>query len=391
MRDPRLHNLADVLVNHCTSVNCGDLVTIVADPGAMPAIEAVYEAVLRAGGHPSYHPRSDSLQELLLTHGTDEQLKHTCPFEHYRLAHCDVLMVMIYQNNARFLGRVDPRRIALAQSARRGLTTMSLQRGAQGQVRYTLTELPSHAAAQNLDMSLTQYEDWVYRAGFLHLPDPLAAWRTLHAQQEKVCEYLQSKRTLRFQAPACDGTHNARRHDGTDLTVDVSGRTWVNCAGGENFPDGEVFSGPRDVNGVVNFTFPAVYRGREVEGVRLQFKAGRVVEASATKNEEYLIAMLDQDNGARNAGEIAIGTNYHLKDCSKNTFFDEKVGGTFHIAVGAGYPQTGNTNESALHWDMVCDLRPGGSFPGSPGGTIHADGELFHKDGHFLVNGWPGT
>jgi aminopeptidase len=139
----------------------------------------------------------------------------------------------------------------------------------------------------------------------------------------------------------------------------------------------------------VNYTFPAVYQGREVDGVRLVFKAGRVVDASAKKNEEYLIKMLDQDAGARNLGEIAIGTNYSIKGFTKNTLFDEKIGGTFHAAVGAGYPESGSTNESGLHWDMVCDLRPQAGSSG--GGTIEADGEVFHKDGKFLRDGWPGN
>jgi len=388
VRDPRLHKLADVLVRYSTSVKQGDLVTIVGEPSAMPAVEAIFESVLRAGGHPSFHSRPESLHELLLHHGTDEQIQHTSPFEQHRLANCDVLIVLIHPTNTRYLGRTDPAKIAMAQAARRGLFTMSLKRKALGQSRYVLTEIPSHAAAQDAGMSLRNYEDWVYQAGFLHLPDPVAAWRHLAAQQERARAYFQSKSTLRFRAPA-NTSSIGHRHDGTDLTVDVSGRTWINHCGGENFPDGEVESGPRGVDGHVNYTFPAIYKGKEVDGIRLKFTAGRVVEASATKNEDYLIKLLDQDDGARTAGEIALGTNYHLKGFTRNTFFDEKIGGTFHCAVGAGYPESGNTNLSALHWDMVCDLRPNGAFPGSPGGTIHADGELVQQNGKFVFQDWP--
>jgi aminopeptidase len=389
MRDPRLDKLADVLVRYSAAVKNGDLVTIVGEPAAMPAVEAIFEAVLRAGGHPSFHPKSESLQEIVLRHGSDEQIRHTSPFEEHRLATCDVLMVLICPINTRFLGRIDPAKAAMAQAARRGFFKMSTQRAAAGKMRYVLTEIPGPAAAQDAQMSLNQYADFVFGAGFLHGPDPVAAWRALHQQQENVRAYLQTKKILRFQAPPSPGDGSAgRRHDGTDLTVDVSGRTWINAAGQDNFPDGEVFSGPRGADGVVNFTFPAVYRGKEVEGVRLRFKAGRVVEASATKNEDYLIHILDQDAGARSAGEIALGTNYGLRDFINNTFFDEKIGGTFHIALGAGFPETGSTNESGLHWDMVCDLRPGCAFK-SPGGTIHADGELIQKDGAFVFSGWP--
>src|ERR1051326_3837193 len=226
-------------------------------------------------------------------------------------------------------------------------------------------------------MSLSQYEEFVYRAGLLHLQDPVAAWKKIHDRQEQVREFLQTKKTLRFRVPPSDG------NDGTDLTVDVdpSKSRWLNCAGHENFPDGEVFTGPQGVDGHVNYTFPAVYNGREVEGVRLKFRAGRVVEASAKKNEAFLIQMLDQDAGARNLGEIAIGTNYGITGFSRNTLFDEKIEGTFHAAVGAGYPETGSSNESGLHWDMVCELRPG---KGTPGGAIEADGQVFHQDGKFV-------
>jgi len=386
-----LDKLAHIVVHHCAPVRTGDLVTIVSEPGCTAGIEAMFEAVLKAGAHPSFHPRSESLQQILLAHGSDQQLRHVCPFEEFRLARCDVLIVLRSSHNTRFLGGIDSSKVAQMQASRKGLMAMSMQRGAAGTMRYVLTEIPSLGAAQDAEMSLAQYADHVYRAGFLHLADPLQAWRTLQAQQERVRLFLQSKQVLRFRAPASDGTHGAFRHDGTDLTVDISGRTWVNCAGGQNFPDGEVFSGPRSVDGVLNVTHPSVYKGAEVDGVRLEFKAGRVVEASATRNEEYLIRLLDQDPGARIAGEIAIGTNYELREFLRNAFFDEKIGGTFHIALGAGYPETGNTNQSGLHWDFVSDLRPGTAFPGSPGGTIEADGEVFHRNGRFLVADWPGN
>lgn len=336
MRDPRLNRLADVLVQYSTAVKKGDLVTIVGEPHFMPAVEAIFEAVLLAGGHPSFHARSESLIELKLRHGSDEQIRHLCPFEEFRLARCDVLMVLTCQSNTRYLGRMASEKAAMFRAARRGLITMSLNRKAAGESRYVLTEIPGNAAAQDAEMSLTDYEDWVFRAGMLHLPDPVAAWRDQRGKQEKARAYFQGKKELRFQAPPCPDSQGRRRHDGTDLTVNVSDRTWINHSGAENFPDGEVETGPREVDGIVNFTFPSIYHGKEVERVRLKFRAGRVVEASATKNEDYLISMLDQDEGARIAGEIALGTNYHLKGFTKNAFFDEKVGGTFHLAVGAG-------------------------------------------------------
>lgn len=377
MRDPRLDRLADVLVRYSTEVKPGDLVAIISDPVAMPLVEAATEAVVKAGGNPFWMPRTDSLTEILLTYGTDEQLRYLSPIQMHMVETIDVQLGFWGQVNTKYMGRLDPTRVAMHQSSRRPYTKRFLERAGDRSLRWVGTQYPTQASAQDADMSLSQYADFVFRAGYLHLDDPAAMWRRIDEQQERVREYLQKKKTLRFRAPGLNGD------DGTDLTVDVSGGTWINCAGKENFPDGEVFTGPQGVDGHVNYHFPAVYQGREVEGVRLKFKAGRVVEASAKKNEDFLIKMLDQDEGARNLGEIAIGTNYAIKEFSKNTLFDEKIGGTFHAAVGAGYPESGNSNHSGLHWDMVCDLRRGG--------TIEADGEVFHKDGKFLREGWPGN
>jgi aminopeptidase len=377
MRDPRLDKLADVVVRYSTRVKPGDLVSIESDAVAQPLVEAMAEAVIKAGGNPFWVPRSEALTEILLEHGSEEQLKHISPIMMHRVETVDAHIGLFASVNTKYLSRMDPKRSAMLQSARRPYLQKFMQRAGEGKLRWCGTLFPTQGAAQDAEMSLTQYASFVFRAGLLHLADPVAAWEEVHRRQEHVREYLQSRKQLRFRAPALDG------HDGTDLTVDVSGPScWVNCAGRENFPDGEVFCGPQGVDGHVNYTFPAVYQGREVQGVRLVFRGGRVVDASAKRNEEFLIQMLDQDEGARNLGEIAIGTNYSITEFSRNTLFDEKIGGTFHAAVGAGYPESGNTNVSGLHWDMVCDLRRGG--------TIEADGEVFLRDGKFLSAEWPG-
>lgn len=377
MRDQRLDKLADVLVRYSTKVKKGDLVSIGADPVAMPLVEAVYEAVLKAGGHPFWQLKSSSLADIFFEHASDEQLDYLNPVEMHADETIDVSIGLWADLNTKALSRVAPEKIARRRLANAPKMKTVLNRAAEGQMRWTGTMFPTLGAAQDAEMSLAQYEDFVFRAGLLHLPDPVAAWKQIHERQQRVCEYLSTKRELHFVAPAGDG------HDGTDLRVDIDPdkSIWINCSGGENFPDGEVFCGPQGAEGHVNYTFPAVYNGREVEGVRLVFKEGRVVDASAKKNEAFLIAMLDQDEGARTMGEIAIGTNYAIKEFSKNTLFDEKIGGTFHAACGMGYPESGSFNESALHWDMVCDLREGGQ--------ISADGEVFHKDGAFLREGWP--
>lgn len=388
MRDPRLDRLADVLVGYSTGVKRGDLVSIQAEAVAMPLIEALYERVLKAGGHPVWTVRSESLHELLLTHGSAEQVGYLSPLDVQRVEAVDVHLGIWAEVNTKYLGRVDAGKSAAHEAARKPVLRRFMERaalaqaGKAGGLRWCGTLFPTEGAAQDAEMSLRAYEDFVFRAGLLHTPDPSAAWAAVHERQERLRAFLQGKRELRFVVPAHDG------HDGTDLRVDVSKGVWINCSGKENFPDGEVFAGPTlptmggfGAEGHVNFTFPAVYNGREVEGVRLKFREGRVVAASAKKNEAFLVAMLEQDAGARNLGEIAIGTNEAITDFSRNTLFDEKIGGTFHAAVGAGYPESGSTNESGLHWDMVCELRKRGTCPG---GTIAADGVVFHREGRVV-------
>lgn len=382
---PVYDRLAEVLVVYSTRVKKGDLVLIGGDPVALPAIRAVYRRVLEAGGHPVWQPKSEELMDDLLECGAIEQIEYVSPLAVHAMEAADVSIDFWADLNTRSATRVAPERVAAKQRARRPVMQRGIERLAEGSMRWCGTQYPTLGSAQDAEMSLRQYERFVFEAGLLHLPDPVAAWKAVHERQERVREFLQTKTELRFCAPAADG------HDGTDLRVNVepSKATWINCSGDSNFPDGEVFAGPQGVEGHVNYTFPAVYNGREVEGVRLAFRDGRVVDASARKNEDFLMAMLDQDEGARRLGEIAIGTNYGITEFTRNTLFDEKIGGTFHAACGAGYPESGNSNESGLHWDMVCDLRPD-EERGVGGGTIEADGAVFHRYGRFLIDGWDG-
>ncbi len=384
MRDPNLDRLADVLVRYSTRVKPGDLVCINGDVAALPLVEACYEAVLRAGAHPFWSASSESLTDIFFDVADEKQLTFISPLELQRYERMDVYLALWAERNTRSLSTVDPKRTAMAKGARRQLMDLFMKRTAAGDLRWCGTLFPTEASAQDAGMSLRQYERFVFEAGLLHLPDPVAAWQQIHEKQERARSFLQGKKEVHFKVEPHDG------HDGTDLRVSVDGSTWINCAGTENFPDGEVFAGPKGVEGHVNYSFPAVHNGREVTGVRLAFKGGRVVDASAKTNEAFLIEMLDMDAGARTLGEIAIGTNYQIQTCTRNTLFDEKVGGTFHAAVGAGYPESGNDNQSALHWDMVCDLRHDPAT-GSPGGTIAADGEVFHKNGRFTAAGMPGA
>jgi aminopeptidase len=215
-------------------------------------------------------------------------------------------------------------------------------------------------------MSLSEYEDFVYHAGLLDLDDPVAEWEARGRTYEQLAARLGERKTIRVVG------------DGTDLTLGVGGRTWVPCDGRENFPDGEVFTGPveTEVDGVVRFTYPASYAGRRVSGVELEFRGGEVVRATADEGETFLREMLALDEGARRAGEFSFGLNDAVTEFTGHTLFDEKIGGTVHLALGASYPESGGKVQSALHWDLVCDLRSGSE--------VHADGELVYRDGSFV-------
>ncbi|MBZ0172119.1 MAG: aminopeptidase, partial [Phycisphaerales bacterium] len=369
--------LAGVIVNYSTEVKPGDLVVIHADPMAMPLIEALTEAIVAAGGHPHWHARSEAVEQILVENGNDDQLAYLSPIDKFMMENADVRIAPWAEVNTRSLSSVDSARQAKRVQARRPLMSTLMERFNAGKLRWCGLAFPTQAMAQDAEMSLRQYQQFVYYAGKLHLPDPIAAWKEVYERQEILREWLQGKKELHFFVPPHDG------HDGTDLRVNVDGGTFINCHGKENFPDGEVFTGPQGADGHVNYTYPALHDGRAAEGVRLEFKGNRAVNAAARRDEAFLIAMLDQDEGARNMGEIAIGTNYDIKGFSRNTLFDEKIGGTFHAACGAGYPEAGSSNESGLHWDMVCELRPDPAT-GRPGGTIEADGEVFSRDGEIL-------
>jgi len=401
LQDARLAKLADVLVRYSTRVKAGDLVAIIGDPAGMPLAEELFKAVLRAGGNPFFWLRSEAFNEALIAHGSDAQIAFVNPIQIDLIEKVDVTLSYWASGNSKYLSGYPSAKTALLQQARKPYLKRFMQREADKALRWCGTEFPTNASAMDAEMSLHQWADFVFRAGLLHLPDPIAAWRGVEQRQQRVCDYLQKKKALHFAVPPHDGPLG--RNDGTDLKVDVSRGIWENCCGHCNFPDGEVFCGPTlpdnkdaagnggfGVDGHVNYTFPAVYMGNEVQNVRLAFKAGRVVDASASKGEDFLFKMLDQDPGARNLGEIAIGTNYGITDFSRNILFDEKIGGTFHAAVGAGYPKTGSNNDSGLHWDMICELRQRTSNGiASPGGEIRADGELFHKHGLFLDPTFP--
>jgi aminopeptidase len=372
LRDDRLEKLADVLVNYSTAVRPGDLVRLRGSSVCEPLLLALYRTVLKAGAHPVIRMNPDECEELMLKYGSPQQLQFLNPMATLEIGSIDVSIALLGSSNTKSMSRVAPERQALVSRAQRPIVDVFLKRSAEKSLRWMVTEYPTHAAAQDAEMSLQDYQDFVFRAGKLYCDDPATAWRDVQDCQQRVCDHLERARELRFVTP-----------QGTDLRLMIEGRRWINCCGRRNFPDGEVYTGPieTETQGQICFSFPAVHGGRECDGIRLEFRDGRVVDASAKKGEAFLLEMLDQDDGARCLGEIGIGTNYSITQYSRNVLFDEKIGGTFHAAVGSSYPESGGKNESALHWDLVCDLRDGG--------RIEVDGQLVSENGRFLDPGWP--
>jgi aminopeptidase len=372
MRDPRLEKLADVLVNYSVGVKKDQLVRISGPAIAQPLMVELYRKVLLAGGHPFVRMGPEEASEIFLKHANDEQLRFVNPVSLFEYEKIDCSIGIWGEENTRALSNVDPKKMGISQAARKPLMDIFMKRAADGSLKWTGTQFPCQAAAQDAEMSLAEYEDFVYSAGLLDQADPVAAWKQVSERQQRLVDFLSGKREYRVLAS-----------NGTDVRLSVADHTWINCDGHENFPDGEVFTGPvvESVEGTIRFSFPAVHHGRECDGVKLVFKNGKVVDASATKGQDFLFSMLDMDAGSRFLGECAIGTNYQITRYTKNTLFDEKIGGTVHFALGAGYPETGNKNESGLHWDMVVDLRQGG--------YIEVDGTKINVDGKFTREDFP--
>jgi aminopeptidase len=374
MADPRLENLARILVQYSAKVRKGDDVAIFSQPAGLPLVEEIYRQVLRAGGYPHIllgllrsRVELEGLDYFLYTEGTEDQLKHVNRIEKLVREEFDVMITLYSSVNTRVLSNVDPAKQSLRAKAYSELTKRWFERSASGELRWVLSMLPTQAYAQDAEMSLSEFEDYVYSTTFSDAEDPVAQWVAIHEKQQRLVEWLQEKKQVEIKGPE------------VDLSLSIEDRVFINADGTHNMPSGEIFTGPVEdsVNGWVRFTYPAITRGKEVEGIELEFKDGKVIKAGAQKNEGFLLSMLDTDSGSRYLGEFAIGTNERINRFIKNILFDEKIGGTIHLALGAGYPETGSENESAIHWDMICDMRDGGE--------IIIDGTPFYRSGEFLI------
>ncbi len=366
MSDIYLQKLAKLLLSYSTRVQPGEKVFITAEDVAIPWIEAVATQAFQMGAVVRTIVELDSVRLAKFRYGSREAVHAEDLFFKTIVDHADVFLTAWGSWNTKSRTNIDSEKIKMSIQANEAIRRKFSQRMGDGSLRWCGTQYPTHADAQEAGMSLEEYQDFVYRAGYLHTENPIAEWMRIEKDQEKWIGYLNSKKELHIVS------------EKTDLRVGIAGRTWINCCGRENFPDGEIFTSPveNQIEGLITFSFPGIYMGKEVEDISLRVSNGQVVEARAKKGEDLLRALLTTDNGAGFFGEVAIGTNYQIQQFTRNMLFDEKIGGTIHMALGDSMLEAGGTNQSSIHWDMLCDMRDQGE--------IYADGELFYKQGKFI-------
>lgn len=351
---------ADLLTGYCLDVQPGQQVLVRSTTLAAPLLLELQRAILQRDAWPILRAELPGSARVFYEHARDRQLDEPPDIAYYEARKAAAHLGIQAPEDTRALADVDPEIIQRAAFGRQPIREITLKK------RWCSSLWPTEALAENAGMTLEEYEDFVARALFVNQVDPVRSWGELHDFQAELITRLKQAKELRIES------------DGTDLTLNVKGRTWVNSDGKRNMPSGEVFTGPVETsaNGVVTFDVPSSPAGVHVSGVRLVFRDGEVIESYAEEGEDYLRHALAVDEGAKRLGEIGIGTNFGIDRPTGTILFDEKIGGTVHLALGRSYPETGGKNRSSLHWDLICDLRPGG--------RLFADGELVQQHGRFI-------
>ena len=366
MADIRIKKLAEMLVHYSVSVQRKQRVLIEYDDLAAPLAREIYREVLKIGAYPYLLARPSWKNEDFFRLAQDNQINYIHSVEKAFIKDFDADIVLCADENTKALSNVDSAKMSARSLARVNLIKLHRDRSARGELKWVLCNYPTHALAQDAQMSLAEYEDFLYDACLIDINDPQGAWQKIQKRQDDIIKVLSSKDLFEL-----DGS-NAK------LSIRAGGRIWKNSCGHYNVPDGEIFTSPveNSAEGYIRFSYPAIYRGKEVSGVEMWFKRGRVIKVKAEQNEDYMLSVIDTDDGARFLGEFAFGTNNSIKRFSKDILFDEKIGGTIHLALGSSYPETGGKNDSVVHWDMICDMRDG---------VVKADGQIIYQNGDFVI------
>lgn len=358
MIDPEA--FAGLLCDWCIEAQPHDQVLIATTPLALPLVRALHRALLEREAWPLLRLSPPWLGTEFYEYAQAVHLDGFAPLELAEAEAADAHVTVMAPANTRALAGVDPALISRASRARQAIQEARLAS------RWCGTLWPTAALAQQAGVSEDAYAEFVRGALFLDCADPVQSWRDLSARQALLVDRLSRAEEIRIEA------------EGTDLLLNVGGRRWINSDGRHNMPSGEVFTGPVETSahGTIRFTIPSSPRGVEVDGVELTFESGEVVRARADKGQEYLEAALATDEGATRLGELGIGTNAGIDHPTGSILLDEKMAGTVHLALGRSYPETGGANASALHWDLICDLRQGG--------RLSADRQVINESGRFV-------
>lgn len=363
-----IEKYANLLVNYCLAVQKGDQVYINSSHLAEPLLKEVAKAVYIAGGQPHFNIELDGIGDLLLEYGEDHQLSYISPIKKYIFENFDCYLNIRapFSKGDDEKEPLNEEKYRLHQKAQAELNKIYFDRLGTGSIRRCLCQYPTQAGADDARMTLEEYEKFVFQSCYLYDEDPVAKWLEVRAKQQAYVDRLDKADKVQYKGK------------NIDMTFSVKGRKWINSDGRANMPSGEVFSAPveNSVNGWAYFSYPTIYMGKDVEGVRLEVKDGEVVKWSAEKGQDVLDKVFSVE-GARYWGEVAVGTNMNIQRTTRNILFDEKIGGSIHMAVGQSYKQCGGKNESTVHWDMITDMRDGGE--------IIADGEVIYRDGSFIL------
>lgn len=356
MSDPRVRKLASILVRHSLGVKKGETVLINASSElAKPLVLEVYREIMLAGANPMTGIAFEETANIFYSFANEAQLMHFPKIRFFEAKNIDAVVTIRASANKKAMSNIDPSLLSKRSKVLRPISEEIVNRK-----RWILCNFPTNGLAQEADMSLVEYEDFLYGATNIN-------WMDVKRKEMKLKTALDRASEVRIVGKD------------TDLTLSIKGRKAIPCYGERNMPDGEVFLSPIEdsAEGHIYYEMPAIYQGREVLGIRLKFRKGKIIEAKADKNEKFLLAMLDTDKGARYLGEIGIGVNYGIQKFSKDILFDEKIGGTVHLAAGRSYERAGGKNISAIHWDMIKDLRKDGA--------LYLDGKIIQKNGKFLI------
>ena len=368
MYNPILKKYADVLVNYSTNVKENDLVIIYARGYvAQPLVKEIYKLCLLNGANPIVRTSMDEIAETFIKYANDKQLEYIDEMSKIEVDKADVMIFIGAPNNVKSMAHADSSKLAKRSKATHPVLSRRLERSAAGDMRWVIADYPTNALAQEANMSLEEYSEFLLQSCYLDLDNPVSKWQEIDKEQKRIADILNKTTKIRYVG------------NKTDITFSTKGRIWVPCSGNMNFPDGEIFTSPVEdsANGTIYFDFPQNYHGSTAREVYLTLENGKVVEAHAEIGNEFLQDMLNMDEGSRFVGEIAIGTNDRIQDVTGNILFDEKIGGSIHMALGASYPEAGGKNKSGLHWDMIKNMKTGGK--------IYADDKLIYENGKFII------